>query len=669
MRVGICVLLSVLMLGCQDGGSSGSSGGGSNINPGGGNPAPVAETPLIVSAGVKTLDPTTNGAPIIASVDLARLNLSAIDVVYDFSSPIGEPFAIHVSSRAENNSGQVNVSLAHALSGGSTPVGDATSLAEAGIIPSTTGTRANGTWLAAQGDGFARLTLQGSIEKAEVLALTAQSSRGTFRALIRIAPGVQSDINLEPVGSGNYPHAISETDIYSSESRNFGLPVIALSGDRASLMAYEGDIGDPLSQNRYEMRLQVDTSTGAVTGGALSEPNPDSGNWRDHELAALFNVLVRAHAGLNEVSVDISFDRGATFGQQEQFPTGGLYANRLVQVAMAADYSLAVVFWRSSQTGSELMLWEASASAFDNTGSPTAFSFVPPAVLFAVGSDATPSIMGVEFSAGGDLVVGYGYSTAVSNNDGSWTTTTAYRCAVREFGQTFRDTNVETEEVISFDPSVSLLGQGSTMQIFYAYEARDGIRLRTSSDAGVSFSAPVDIGNNTGHLPSVFARDQNGQTRVDLLYMSYGTAGSELHITHWDDWGNSTPSTYRLTTSSQEESKNVAGGGPPPGAPSFASIPNAGFRITQLSWLGYDAVLDGDDVLIGYVEQTYDAYLICFPFIGAGIGFGGGGVAGPQGASNSFTAATPPPLAPGLTQPVATPDPNAMSRLRLLRID
>lgn len=667
MRVGICILVSALMLaGCQDGGSSGSSSQGGSINPGN-PPAATAETPLIVSAGVLTLEPEANGAAIVASVDLARLGLSGIDAVYDFTSPSGEPFAIHVTSREENNSGQVSVSLAHALSGGATPSGDATSLAEAGIIPSTTGTRSSGTWLAAQGDGFARLSLQGSIAQEEVLALTATSSRGTSRALIRIRPGAASDINLEPVGSGNYPHAISETDIYSSNSRNFGLPVIALSGDRASLMAYEGDTNDPLSQTRYEMRLQVDTTTGAVTGGALSEPNLDSGNWRDHELAALYNVLVRAHAGQNQISVDISFDRGATFGQQEQFPTGGVYSNRLVQVAMADDYSLAVVFWRSGTVGSELMLWEASASAFDATGSPTAFSFLPPAVLRNVGADVTPSIMGVAFSAGGDLVVGYGYSSSTSNNDGSWTTTTAYRCAVREYGQSFRDTNVETEEVISFDPSVSLLGQGSTMQIFYAYEARDGIRLRTSSDAGLTFSAPIDIGNNTGHMPSVFARSQGGQTRVDLLYLSYGLAGSELHITHWDDWGSSTPATYRLTTSTQAETKNVAGPGPLPGAPSFASIPNFGLRITQLAWLGYDAVLDGDDILIGYVEQTYDAYMICFPF-GAPGGFGGGGVAGPQGAAN-FSAAAPPPLAPGLTQPVASPDADHMSQMRLLRVD
>ncbi len=670
MRAFTCALVACLLFGCQDGGSSSSGSSSPNINPGPGGPVngpvPVADAPLIVSAGVENLEPVANGSAIINAVDLNRLGFNNVNAVYDFTTPVNDPIALHVLTSELNNTGLVSVAVAHALDNGQTPGSTVDSLAEAGVIPSSTGAEAQGIWLSVTGDGFARLTLQGQIGDEQILAVRVNTAAGSNRALIRLRPGVRSKINIDPIGSGNYPHVLSEQTIYSSNSWLFGLPAIAMSFDDASILSYEGDRANPTDyQSRYEMRLQVDGSTGAVTGGAMVENSPDSGNWRDHEIAGLFNVLARVHAGASQVTVDLSFDRGASFGQTHTVPTGNVYTNRLVQVAMADDYSIAVVFWRNTGAGSELVLLEGQASQFDTNGSPTFFTFLPLTVLHnASGATTTPAIMGVEYSDGGDLVIGYGHTTTQSNANGTWSTITQYRCAVRLFGSTFNDSLVEQNEIISFDPSVALVGSGATMQIFYAYETADGITLRTSGNAGSSWSGPLDYGDGSCHLPTVLVREQSGQTRVDLLYIGYGAGGSELMITHWDDFGTSSPASYRLTTSNLEQSSGASNGNAVPGAGMLFGPPQTGLRITQLAWLGYDAVLDGDDVVICYIEQTYDAYTIYNT--GGGLPIAGGA---PMSANAVFQPASPPPLAPGLTQPVPAPDPDHMNQMRVLRID
>jgi hypothetical protein len=155
---------------------------------------------------------------------------------------------------------------------------------------------------------------------------------------------------------------------------------------------------------------------------------------------------------------------------------------------------------------------------------------------------------------------------------------------------------------------------------------------------------------------------------VDVLYLTQGDQGQELWLRHWDDYDAGAFEDHRLTTAKWTATKDLPRDAPVPGADFGAFVPDAGFRITQVAWLGYDAVLDGDDVVVVYDEETFDAWTICF----AGPGFmqelDGRGAPAPAGGAD-FQAAEPPPLAPGLTEPVPPPDPDHMHQLRLLRLD
>jgi hypothetical protein len=449
----------------------------------------------------------------------------------------------------------------------------------------------------------------------------------------------------------------------------FGLPTIAVSGDRTSIVCYEGDRATPRNATRFEMRLQHEAASGLVTGGGSQESSPDSGHWRDHEIAALYNVLALVNSGGN-LTVKLSFDRGADFGQEvvlDRAPAN--YRARLVNLAMAADYTLGIAWWRSNRDGSsELVLAEGRPSEYDEFRSPTEFEFDDPVVVYRDRTDVTPLIFSLRYSEGGDLVIGYAFTRTTSGPDRTWVNVTQNRCAIRLFGEAMKDVLVEEDRVIGRDPSVSLVGRGETMRIFYAYEAADGIRLRVSEDAGRNFGKPVTAGNRTSTTPTVIARDQGGALRLDLLYLTSGAHGTELHLRHWDDWNAGAFVDYRLTDSKMVESATLPRNGRVPGAEVGVFVPDAGYRITQVAWFGYDAVLDGDDVVVVYDEETFDAWTICW---GAPVP----GRNGPQffeldgAAGAGFVAAEPPPLAPGMTQPVDPPDPDDMHQLKLLRLD
>lgn len=138
------------------------------------------------------------------------------------------------------------------------------------------------------------------------------------------------------------------------------------------------------------------------------------------------------------------------------------------------------------------------------------------------------------------------------------------------------------------------------------------------------------------------AREQGGATRVDLLYVHFRNAGAELHVVHWDDFAQGTHTTGRLTTSTM-----AAVGG--------------STELVQLGWLGYDATLDGDDVLVCVHEQTIDTGALgSTPVVSQAIG---------TGDPPEIFGAAPPPLAPGLTQPVAAFNASHAQRLRLVRLD
>jgi len=663
MRRALFLLVSFLAA-C---GGGGTGGGGQ-----------VQAVPLLVAAGMVPIDPAPQDN-VSGGVNLGRLDITDVTRVYDVTTPAGEPFSFDLLTRGADNEGEVRVSLAHAADGGMTPAGGPETLGFAGIVPSANGASGHAEWFDAFGTGFARITVSGAISGEQVLAIEAGTPDGTITALIRLRIGPPSPINVLPPAGSDYPGVLALDTIYSSDSYQFGLPVCAISGDRTTIVAYEGDASDPFRYDRYEMRLQHDRVTGLVTGGAALEPNPDFGNWRDHEVAALFNVLALVHCGLSDVTLKLSFDRGATIGQTATLAhAGGDGATHLAAIEMAADYSLAVAFWQSHPGGAELMLVEGHPSTFDAGGSPTQFAFDAPRILYQTSGDVAPVIMGIAWSAAGDLVIGYGFTSFHWDETTFVTTvTTQFRCAVRPFGGVFTDTVIESDVTVARDPSVSVVGEGATMRIFYAYEGRDGVRMRTSADAGATWSAPMLLDDPFSYLPTVIARQQGTDLRVDLLFLTYGSVGTELHLRHWDDFGTSAPADYRLTEATMVG--EFGDPGPLPPLPGPLPMPTGGMTgalpfaptesptITQVSWFGYDATLDGDDVVVVVDEEKSQPFAVMVM---------GGDIRGvPEGTGagapvpGDFQAADPPPLAPGLLEPVPAPDPAQRHQLKLIRLD
>ncbi|MFQ5844718.1 MAG: hypothetical protein ACE5JG_06985, partial [Planctomycetota bacterium] len=72
------------------------------------------------------------------------------------------------------------------------------------------------------------------------------------------------------------------------------------------------------------------------------------------------------------------------------------------------------------------------------------------------------------------------------------------------------------------------------------------------------------------------------------------------------------------------------------------------------------------DIVVACDEQTYDAVVMFVgaPDVAAAAGGGAGGPVAPV-----FTPAQPPPLAPGMTEPLPLPDPDHMHQLKVLRLD
>ncbi|MHC4451886.1 MAG: hypothetical protein ACYS0E_17400, partial [Planctomycetota bacterium] len=104
-----------------------------------------------------------------------------------------------------------------------------------------------------------------------------------------------------------------------------------------------------------------------------------------------------------------------------------------------------------------------------------------------------------------------------------------------------------------------------------------------------------------------------------------------------------------------------------PGARADFAPSGYGLRVTQVAWFGYDAILDDDGIVVVYDEETIDSEIF---FGGPGIDVVFDGAAGAPEANSptGFTPAEPPPLAPGLTEPVAAPDPEHMHQLKILRL-
>lgn len=465
---------------------------------------------------------------------------------------------------------------------------------------------------------------------------------------VRLALGPISEINLGVMSTSTIPLK-SEALVYSSNEQGFGLPAIGVSGDRYSLVAYEGSYGA-----RSRRWLQLDAQSGNITGGLNQYAGTDVGGWRDQEIAAKDNVLVVAHTGMSSVQLEISLDRGASFGISQTLSESALntIGQRLVQVAISPTYRIAVAYWRSTydvsspwqiQYESHLVLSEHVPLGFDGNGTPTGYSIGNQTVMLARSEWVAPFIMGLEYSAADDLVLGYAYSTfsAASNF-------TEFRCATRlGTGGSLTHTLVDSEiNMWPEDPSVALLGSGSSMRILYVYERSDGIHMHQSQDGGQSFSWVTRLGGSGSYLPSVHARVQNGLTRVDVLWLQpySGGVGAHLCIASWSDF----PNTLQSVQGQLYVAHELAIGTRPFNVPART--------VNSVAWMGYDSVTVGDDVAVVVHIHAVDMYA---PWGGPATGSFMGAPA-PQ---------APPVLLPGMTGPVPAPNPNDIHKLHVMIVD
>lgn len=648
------VLITLMLAGCS---------GGDPLQgvPSGPPQSGFTTTDVLLSAGMATIEPETSDT-LSSAVDASRFGVAAFDRVYELETPAGTDFCFNIVARGSGNFGLTRLSLGHVMDQGAMPAVGIESLVAAGMTVEAPGLSNQGQLVDINGDGFARAIIRGRITAEQVLLVRAPTDGGEINIGVRLKIGNVSAINLAAGNTQGARPGATTVDIYSSDAWQFGLPAIAVSGDRYSVVTYDGDPGSSGYVNRRRRWLQMDTGTGTVTGGDAESHSPDSGFWRDQEIAALGNVLAVAYTGNGELRAEVSLDRGATFPISDVINPNSGWGTRLAQIAIAPDYTLGVLYWDSVQgpTGhrSRLMLMQATPTGLDPNFTPLGYTWAAPEVLHDTGTDATPLLMHFEYSQGGDIVIGYGYTT-VTPLPGTWSVLTSayFRCAVKLYGGVWTDKQLDSEDQVTpADPHVCVLGSGTGMEIFYAYEKSDGIYLLHSADAGATFQQVHHVAVEGALQPSVHARMKGAEKRVDLLYAAPDSLGMALHNVLWTDFPASTPTTYHLTQSTVS-----AGGTPPFGMPQ-------GFSINTLAWFGYDAVLDGEDVVVVHHEMTYDAYEF-FWATGWGSMWQGMPAAAPAGGAGFM--GTPPPivLLPGMTGTVPAPDPAHRNQLRVTVLD
>lgn len=631
-------------------------------------PVTFATQDVTIAAGMSEIQPATSDT-LSSNVDATRFGVGTFDRVYELETPAGTDFAFNVIARGVSNWGLTRITLGHVEAGSITQNIGAESIAANGMTLEAPGLANRGDRVDINGDGFARVTVRGNISADQVLFASVPRWGDELKIGIRIKIGNASAINLAAANPQGFRGGMTTTDVYSSDSRQFGLPALAVSGDRYSIVTYEGNPAQQTYVDRRRTWLQLDAATSAVTGGDAECFSPDSGFWRDQEIAALGNVLAVAYTGSGHVRAEISLNRGASFPLIRDLDPNAGWGTRLVQIAIAPDYRLGVIYWKNqnssgSTTSSRLMLVEATPTGFDANNTPVGYTWGQPVTIHNAGHDATPLLMHAEYSQGGDLVVGYGYTT-MGWSGWFMVSSSRFRCAVRQWGsQGFYDVLIDQEDnIMPCDPHVCVLGSGSTMEIFYAYEKSDGVHLYYSSNSGATFQQAHSVNTPGAMQPSVHARMQGGQKRVDLLYVSPSGWGLELLDLTWDDFTlASTPTLSRIT-----QSTATPGGTAPSGMPS-------GFLITTMAWMGYDAVIKGDDVAVVFHELTYNSYEYYWAnswawqqgdggFAGTASGGGGGGGGG-------YTPPPPPTiLQPGMTGSVAAPNPAHRNQLRVATID
>ena len=126
----------------------------------------LATARLVVATSTTLLTPSTAPRP---AVDPSTIAATSIGAYYRVTTPADVPFALDLVAWGAGAAGATQVSIRHLKDGALTPSNDA-SLIDAGITPQGRGLARGGGWLGARGEGAARLTLQGKIQRDQLIA-------------------------------------------------------------------------------------------------------------------------------------------------------------------------------------------------------------------------------------------------------------------------------------------------------------------------------------------------------------------------------------------------------------------------------------------------------------------------------------------------------------------
>ena len=523
---GVCVpsLILMALVGCT--GKSGSGGGASSTtapvqtkttptrpnptkpapSPGPTQPQPPATTTnhLVLSSGSTQIaaDKVVNDPSLAA--DRAKFGITAFDQSYTLTTPAGTQVALTLTAFDPSATGTVSVRYDIAAAPGGT-FGNGGGIAASPMLdflgnlqPRAGNISIGSLWVETTGDGYAKVDFSGTISSSMILFVERQDSAGNLtHAVVSINVGAASAINPSSTPLSTYSGILSTTPILSSDNPIFGLPAMTGNGDRLTMVCYDSAAAGSVANGvpncfgdftRIERHLQLDPSTNTVTMGASPASGADTCNWRNLEIAGLYNVIAVAETGGDGLSLSFSFDRGGTFPQVLSFGSGR--QTMLPRVYMGVDYTIGLVYWDSDQSSEQrLMLVEGKPDAYDVNNSPTS---VPRSLRRRCSStlDATsPSDAGtvalvpdIKDTTAGDLFVAYGFSSEdwTSNQEGFNTASlkTHIGLKARLYGTTtLTDTTVDDmTQVVPEDPSLAARRHGRDDSGLRRLRGRHGLR-------------------------------------------------------------------------------------------------------------------------------------------------------------------------------------------------
>jgi hypothetical protein len=584
-----------------------------------GNPSAVW-----LAAGMTALPPSETDN-LSGTSGLERFGADRLDRTYDLVTPPDTHFSFNLVVRCDASFSDSRIAVGHVKDGDAVPSGGPESLAAAGLRVEGYQLTASGNMLEGRGFQNTRVIVSGSIGVEQHLLLRAVSfTTGRVDIGVRIRLGAESAINLGYDDFATARPGVLRKLIHSAEGVYNGLPAIAASEGRFSIISYGShwlprENGVTRFGPTLRSSMQWDAGTHVVTGGASDMLAERTLEIRNHEIASRGRVVaVVTHTSTAHVIVDISTDGGAKFPLRFEAPRVVPVEprERVLSLVISPDYVISCFFWRRVQLteqgaqSSQFMYYEGLPTGFDANGTPTGYTFGLPVTLESFDFVVAPLVMGAESSSGGDLVAGYGYFLTPEQVGGedpepTWVYGIATRRASESdfiFGEVARMTlppppppppSPSPPEPQPLPPpppgyhcpQVCVVGTGPTMQVFYALDHPVGVRLFHSNDAGESFSQVELADTANARLPKVHARWKDGALRVDLLFLRDTPQGdiqlNEVHGLLWEDFSSqAAPLAYRLTTATSQP----AGGGA---------------LLTQsVTPAGFDSDLDGDRIVV-----------------------------------------------------------------------